>query len=1125
MNHRGRAVSHFTLAMLAVLWGAVSYAPQASAQAVYGSIAGTVADSTGAAVPGATVAITSLDRKTSDSVVTNATGYYSKDRLLPGHYEVKAELSGFKAVVVSSVRVSVDTQSKVDFTLQVGEVSETVMVEGSSVLKSDRADVATTLTKEQITELPVLDRNFTKFVLLTPGAARLGWNHATTENPQMSIQTMINGQHFSGTGYQLDGTENRDPILGIIVINPNLESIGESKITSQNYAAEFGQATAGVVSVQTKSGTNEIQGSAFWVGLTDNFQARNPFTQPKDKPLPETSRNQFGGSIGGPIIKNKWFFFADYAGLRSTQGGSRAESVPTALARTGNFSEYGVDIFDPLSGSGTPATRTQFPGNVIPTGRLSPQSLAILNLLPLPNAAGTVNGTRDNYVISGSEKFDSDAYDVRLDGRLSTSANIFGRYSRAHFDKDSPTAFGDAGGGGGFVEDQGGLSKVTNQSLALGLDYTLSTTSILDVRFGWFNYKVDVLPRDFGTTPSTAAGIPGLNLGDDFTSGMFDGNIEGNQDQLRFGYGLGPNRCNCPLAEDESQWQIAANFTKIVGTDHTFKVGVDVRRAHNLRIPSDSHRAGELTFHGDRTIGPSGGGLGLATFMLGDATHFKRYASTSTDARELQWRHFYYLQDTWRANNKLTLSLGLRLAVINPETVNDPGNGGWLDAGCAPGSQPCQPIGTGEILVGGVGDVDLAGNVKNTLNWEPRLGITYQINDKTVVRAGYGRAHDIGTFGSTFGHAVTQNLPVLSIQEINAPANYAAVFNLAQGPPPATFIDSSTGHFLLPNGVNPFVRTREMRLLRTDSWNVTVQRQLSTSTSVELGYVGNHGSHYMAGDNPDEDMNQPTLVGYPNVPRDQRRPFFALYGWTQGTRADLNDATNDYNSLQAKFTKNMSKGWSLLAHYTFAKAKNFDDGDYFWIDRELNWGTPGWHRVHQVVVAGSYELPFFKGNTLLGGWQVNANVFIASGQPFGIDYRNAGQDRDTGPNRPDLIGDPQIGSGDGRTSPYFNVTPIGSSGSAFGRPAIATFGNLERNAYSGPGWWNVDGSLFKRFAFGRRALELRLEVQNLFNHVNLGNPDGGIGVPGNLNANSGMITGTANNWVGRNLQFGARFLF
>ena len=271
------------LVVLAVVWvcGALGTAPRASAQAVYGSIAGTVVDSTGAAVPGATVTITSLERQTSDTVVSNAAGFFSKDRLVPGRYEVRAELTGFKVSVVSDVRVSVDTQAKVDFTLEVGEMTETVMVEGSSLLKADRADVATTFSTEQITELPVLDRNFTKFVLLTPGAARLGWNHATSENPQQSIQTMVNGQHFSGTGYQLDGTENRDPILGIIVINPNLEAIGETKVTAQNYAAEFGQAVAGVVSVQTKSGTNEYHGSAYWFGLYDNFQARNPFTQPE----------------------------------------------------------------------------------------------------------------------------------------------------------------------------------------------------------------------------------------------------------------------------------------------------------------------------------------------------------------------------------------------------------------------------------------------------------------------------------------------------------------------------------------------------------------------------------------------------------------------------------------------------------------------------------------------------------------------------------------------------------------------------------------------------------------------------------------------------------------------------
>jgi len=1102
------------LVVLAVLWGALGAAPPVSAQAVYGSIAGTVADTTGAVIPGATVTITSLERQTADSVVTNAAGFFSKERLLPGRYEVKAELSGFKAAVVSTVRVGVDTQAKVDFALEVGEMSETIMVEGSSLLKADRADVSTTFETEQLTELPVLDRNFTKFILLTPGTNELQWQHAASENPQASNQTMVNGQHFSGTGYQLDGTENRDPILGIIVINPTLEGIAESKITAQNYDAEFGQATAGVVSVQSKSGSNVVSGSAFYFGQRDTFQARNPFSQPDTpnpitgKVLPEAKKDQFGGSIGGPIVKNKWFFFGDYQGERRTDGGSRLLTVPTARARSGDLSEYGVNIFDPATGD--PANRQQFPGNTIPAGRLSPQALAILNLIPMPNATGSVNGTRDNYVAQGSETFNADQFNVRLDGRLSDRFNVFGRYSYAKFFRDGPTAFGT--GGGPELVSLGGVSDVKNQSVALGFDYTLSPTSILDLRFGYFKYKVDVLPFDFGTTPMTDAGVPGINF-DDFSSGLSGIFLRGNQSDMNWGSGLGVNRCNCPLAQDESQYQFVVNFTKLVG-NHTFKTGIDVRRAYNLRVPSDTHRSGEITFNADGTRGATGGGLGLGTFLLGEVSRFGRYVSTSTDARERQWRHFYYAQDTWRPSSKLTLNLGLRLSIINPETVNAPGNGGWLDQT------------TGEILVGGVGDVSLAGNVKNALNWEPRLGATYQLNDKTVIRAGYGRSHDIGVFGSTFGHAVTQNLPVLSIQDLNAPESFLSVFTLAQGPPAPVFVDSPSGRFSLPDGVSSFVRPFKQRLPRLDAWNITVQRELTNEISAELAYVGNHGSHTFAGDGPDYNNNQPTIVGYPDVPQNERKPFFAAFGWTQGFRAFLNQATNDYNAVQARVTRRFSDGWSLLAHYTYARA-NQNDGSYFNIDPDVNWGPPGWHRKHNLVLAGTYELPFARDNPWLGGWQVNAIATIQSGLPFEVCYRDNGADRDTGPCRADLIGDAATGSGDGISSPFFNVIPIGSSGSAFGRPAVGTFGSQTRNSLTGPGYWQVDASLFKRFQFGVRALEFRLEVVNLFNHVNLGNPDSEVGVPGNDNPNAGFITSTA--FFGRvpqrNLQLGIRFLF
>ena len=304
---RTRGSARVVQPWVALLVALAGPATPSAAQAVYGSIAGTVADSSGARAPGASVTVTSLDRGTVDTVTSNASGYYLKERLLPGRYELKAELRGFRTQVVALVVVGVDAQTRVDPVLEPGDVNEAVTVSatGGQLLKTDRADVATSFEAKQVTDLPVLERNFTRFVLLTPGAQEQPWQHASAENPQGSVQTMVNGQHFSGTGYQLDGTDNRDPILGLIVINPTLESVGEAKVTSQNYDAEFGQAIAGVVSVLTRSGANELHGSAFEFLQRDQFQARNPFTQFQTDPatgryIPETKRDQFGGSLGGP---------------------------------------------------------------------------------------------------------------------------------------------------------------------------------------------------------------------------------------------------------------------------------------------------------------------------------------------------------------------------------------------------------------------------------------------------------------------------------------------------------------------------------------------------------------------------------------------------------------------------------------------------------------------------------------------------------------------------------------------------------------------------------------------------------------------------------------------------------
>jgi hypothetical protein len=1123
-----------TAPLLLVLCAFALHPTHLSAQAVYGSIGGTVTDPSGAVLPGVTVNIISLTRQTTDTVVSNESGLYVKERLLPGPYKVQAELTGFKTAVVQRVEVGVDSQTPVQFVLQVGQVADEVTVTGgATLLTTDRADVATRFDSRQLTDLPVLDRNFTKFLLLTPGTQQLQWQHAASENPQGSTQTMVNGQHFSGTNYQLDGTDNRDPILGIIVINPTLESIGETKITSQNYDAEFGLAVAGVVSVQTRSGTNSLRGSGFEFFQNDALQARNPFTQFQRDPLtgrfiPETKRNQFGASAGGPMVKNQWFYFGDYQGTRATQGGSRLLSVPTTAARSGDLSAYGVNIYDP-------ATGRQFDGNKIPQGRLSSQAQQILALIPLPNATGRENGVRDNYVAANSESFDENSTNVRIDGRLSDKLNMFGRYSLGDFFRNGPTAFGP--GGGQELVSLGGVSDVRNHSLAFGMDHTLSTTMLADFRFGFFRYKVNVLPFDFGTRPAADAGIPGLNLDTTFASGLPAGFIDGDNSTepgaFEFGSGLGVNRCNCPLDQDEKQWQMVGNLTKMQGS-HTLKFGVDVRRAYNLRVPSDAHRSGELTFASDRTSLNGAGGLGLATFLIGDVTRLRRYVSANTDARERQWRHFYYAQDTWRVNSRTTLNYGLRLDIINPQTINEAGNAGFLN------------LNTGDIAVVGVGDVPLNGGVENKLNWAPRIGATHQITEKTVLRGGYGRVYDIGVFGSLFGHSVTQNLPVLAVQELNAPSNFDRVFTLTEGPPGPTFpAVPSSGRFPLPNGVFARALPETQRPPTVDTFNVMVQHQLTATMSVEAGYVGNRGRNVFAGDGPDVNINQASLNGYAQgVPRNNRRPFFNKFGWTQDISYFCNCATNSYDSLQAKLTKRFSSGYSANVNYTLQRPRQHG-GDQFETDlpehqglynSDLEYGPPDWDRTHNFVFSLVAELPIGKGRAYMsdmsplmegfvGGWQFNTNTTIQSGLPFNVTYRDAGQDRDTGPNRPDLIGDPE---GPKTRDQWFNSTPIGASGSAFGRPARGTFGNLERNALRGPGYWRTDASLFKHIPLGEgRDVELRVEVVNLFNHVNLGNPNGEIGVPGNNNTDAGRITSTAfgNADPQRNFQFAAKIRF
>jgi Carboxypeptidase regulatory-like domain/TonB dependent receptor len=1171
--------------LIAVVVLALSYpAGRTFGQAVFGSIVGSVTDSSGAIVPGAKITITDVGKGVNFETTANDSGNYEQQHLVAGTYRVRVEAQGFQAYVQEGVVVNVDASTQVNAVLQLGAVTQTVEVTAAvPLLKTERTDVATTFSERTVEDLPIYNRNFTTFQLYSPGNQRLnGWNHAASENPQGSQQILTQGQHFAGTAFELDGTDNQDPILGIIIINPNLEAITEAKITSQDYDAEFGKAVGAVVTTQTKSGSNDIHGEAFDFERSNSTTARDPFTQtgmsatnPSGLNVPSGNWNQFGGTVGGPIKKNKVFFFGDYQGTRSHIGGSTDDRIFTAAERTGNLSDLGVPIYDPYATSDpahcnlvlvggnpvplAPANRTQFPNNTIPTCRQSPQAQSLLSLFPVgaTNPAAPLN---PNYFGSGTNLLNSDAFDVRGDGYVSDKIHVFGRYSFQQFTRSGPGLFGTEDGGAAFPFDPllgtyAGTSNVRNQSVAAGFDYTVSPTWLTDVRFGWHKYRVGTVPGGAGTTPATDAGIPGLNIpGNIYTSGMpaFYINSPGTT-SFNFGYALGVNQCNCPLTENEHQEQIVNNWTKIHG-NHTIKFGADIRFAWNLRVPSDSHRAGELTFNNDITAGPGGvGGSGYAGFLLGLTSTFDRYVSTSTDAYETQPRVFFYGQDTWRISPKLTLNLGLRWEIYKPESAAGTGLGGWLD------------LSSGEMRVAGEQGVNLEGNTSTSYSHlAPRAGIAYQLNPKTVIRAGYGRSYDIGVFGTIFGHTITQNLPVLGEQDLT-PGTYQTAFTLPQGPPsfdtntaltvnncnaitdPAgvdqlthTFTPTQTectgpnNRPMQPNNVFARSRPFDNRIPSIDAWNLSVQRQMTQTLALTVAYVGNKGTHTVIGDNPAYNVNGPSVIGYnPNtpgvlnnlvlpsdcqnpkmLPQPCRKPYYLSYGWLQTICYFGNDSNSKYNALQVTLEKRWTAGLSFQANYTFQHADYYANNGYWNIEPTqiggVQYGPNPSYRDQVFTLTEVYQLPFGTGkrwgsnaskltNAIIGGWQLNTGWNWSSGLPFTPTLSSCSPEVDNGPCVANLLSGGTNGTRSGsptaagywfKTTNGVTLSTPGQTVGPWGAPTLDHFGNTPYDSFRGPRFFNIDLSLFKDFKITER-FNAQLQFQS-YNFLNKAN----LGNPG-----------------------------
>lgn len=1076
------------------------------AQATTGTITGQVTDPSGAAVRGAKVTLTEVNKGVSFAVTSNELGYYTKALLPPGAYTLKVEIDGFKTFVRENVLLSVDSTVRVDASLELGQVVEKVVVTAEApLLKSERGDVSTLLPNRLISELPTIGRNVALLQLLTPGAVK-NWNQVgLAENPQGSVNIITNGQPNGARNMMLDGVDNNENVLGGNVVIPTAESVREIKISTSSWDAEFGRAGGAVSQVETKSGDNALHGSWFHFLRNDVTNARNSLTEPKAPP--PFKWNQFGGSLGGPIQKNKTFFFGDYQGARQRLGNTVFANLPTAPMRQGDFSQLRdskgnlIPIFDPQTGDASGAGRLQFADNRIPTVRISPVAKKLMDLLP---AATYSDRIENNFIAAGSTKFNTNQFSTRVDHFLGENTRLFGRYIYFGSDLFSPPIYGLQGGGPALQGGVGGFSRGFNQNLSLNLNHIFRPTLLIDVRYGYSHYRVQVRHPDEGTDLSNQVGIPGINQGNVNTSGLVRINATGIG---AFSMG-GPVTCNCPLDEVMSHHQAAANVSWIKGS-HSIKFGGDIRRYHNLRV-SNNGRRGTFEFRPGVTGNPStaNSGFGTASLLLGLASSFTRQFNYQDNiGNESETHVFGYVQDTWKVTPKLTLNYGVRYEIYTP---------------------PATPTGAGSNLefptmlvwIAGVGDVPNRVGVRvDKNNFAPRFGLSYRLNDKTVIRLGAARSF----FPNVFNVLVSGNYPLIGTQQLNPAGTYNYLLSFTDPRPAFTFpAIPPGGKFALPVGVsmtgNPFNRATAY----VDAWNLTVQRTVSPTLSVETAYVGNVGRQLY--------FNVPMNVPVPGPgPFNPRRPLFAQRGFTQDITVRGNSSSSSFHSLQIQVQKRATRDLAFIAAYCWSKTMDFGAGDrgYDVVSDPYHIGNDravaNRDRASVFTLGHVYEFPFGRGkrflaktsgvaNHIVGGWSFNGITIVESGLPISPALANNAPLNSTFLLRPDIVGNPEV-SNPSRNL-WFNPA-------AFVVPGQYRQGTTGRNILRGPSFFEANWALSKLFqATERTRLEFRWEVYNAFNTTNLANPTVTVDSPA-----AGKIFGLIAGSTMRQMQFGLRLSF
>lgn len=1075
-------------------------------QGLYGSIVGSVTDPSGAVIPNADVTVTDAAQGQTRHEKSDSDGRYNIVNVLPGTYIVTTSAAGFRTEQKTNVVVTPNTIDRVDVHLEVGQANQQVNVSADAVeLQTDKADTHTEITAKSVAELPISGsgyRNYQQLIDLTPGATPSTFYNSQTDVPGIPLNTHINGGNGQTNITTIDGAESINVWLpqysGYVAPADTIDVVN---VTTSAGEADQGMAGVSSITVVTKSGTNDIHGSAFEFHNDQHLNARNYFLQPGTS-IPVSIYNNYGGTIGGKIIKNKLFYFGSFDGTNQKLSANGLYTVPTADQQAGNFSAYSgtSTIYNPATGNGLTTPRTAFAGNVIPASMISPQALAIQKFYPTPNLPGTAN----NYSATEGPILNRYQTDVKVNWNRTEKHSIFVKYDNMIATSGGNGIFGAAGGPTPLGDP--GLGHTTTQVAAIGHTYTFSPNLVLDGNVGYERMNQNVKGDDYGTNYGSTLGIAGLNGADIRDSGFPDIALG-----AYTGFGV-PNWM--PLFRTDETYTTSHKLTWTKGA-HEIRFGADIVRHHlNHWQPelSAGGPRGYFDFSGSQTATS-----GYAPTQFNAYAQFLLGLSDNTQKGDQyilmtgrEWQVAGFVQDRWQVSKKLTVSLGLRYELFPLMTrSNDKG------------IESYDPT-TNDVLMGGRGSVPQDANVTVSHKlFAPRAGIAYRVDDKTVIRAGYSLNYDPipysrpwrGFYPLTINDDYTTGTNSYIPANLGSGANYVPS-TLAAGIPPVIGPNLTTGVIPLdPNAEERAPLAGEMKRGYVQSWNFTVERKLPGDVVTSVAYVGQHSTHLLA----DYDLN----AGTPGTGT-AGQPLYQAFGDTSNVYDSSGYLSSEYNSLQVAFNRQFSKGLLLKGAYTWSHAIDYTDDDgwaeMLWYNTQFsrNRATAGFDRTQVFQLGWVYELPLGKGKAYLngggiiskalGGWQLSGIESCYTGNPLTVTANgtslNAFDQQQTANQVLPSVG--YVG-GIGPGSVYYNPA-------AFAAVNTATYGNSGRNIIRGPGVWNTDMSIVRNFSpIEKLKLQFRAEFYNMPNTSHFNNPD--------VNVNDAAFMQITSSYGERNIRF------